>query len=314
MTDVVVIGEPLVEFAGDSALADGAPLRLGFSGDALNTAAAAAAAGAQTALLARVAADELGDALVSFAAGLGIDVSHVARVPAPQGAYLVRADATGDRQFCYLRRGSAGSTLQPADLSLLDQARPRAVLSSGITWAISDSAAATVRLAARMTADRGGLFVYDPNYRPRLTSAQAAAAAVRALMPMTSLVTPSCPVETVALLGTDDPRTAADTLLSLGATAAVITQGAQGVSVHDGTFREYPAVPAPLVVDQTGAGDCFTGTMTARLSLGDPLDRAVEAALAAAAAAVSATGALGHLRGEPPREIARATAERPLIC
>jgi 2-dehydro-3-deoxygluconokinase len=69
-----------------------------------------------------------------------------------------------------------------------------------------------------------------------------------------------------------------------------------------------------LVVDQTGAGDCFTGTMTARLSLGDPLDRAVEAALAAAAAAVSATGALGHLRGEPPREIARATAERPLIC
>jgi 2-dehydro-3-deoxygluconokinase len=296
MTDVVVIGEPRVEFAGEAVLADGVPLRLGFAGDALNAAAAAAAAGADTALVARVAADELGDALVRFAAGLGIDVSHVARVPAPQGAYVVRADAAGEREFTYLRQGSAGSTLQPADLSFLHEVRPAAVLSSGITWAISDSAAATVRLAARVTADRGGLFVYDPNHRPRLISPADAAGALHTLLPMTSVVTPSCPVETLALLGTADPRAAAHALLSLGADAAVVTLGASGVAVHDGAFRMHPAAPAPAVVDQTGAGDCFTGTMTARLSLGDSLDQAVEAALAAAAIAVSASGGLGHLR------------------
>lgn len=296
MTDVVVIGEPLVEFAGDAALADGVPLRLGFAGDALNAAAAAAAAGADTALLARVAADELGDALVGFAAGLGIDVSAVLQVPVPQGAYVVRADATGEREFTYLRRGSAGSTLHPQDLEFLDRARPRVVLTSGITWAISETAAATVRLAARSTADRGGLFVYDPNHRPRLISDDGAAAALRSLMPMTAVVTPSCPAETLALLGTADPRRAADALLALGAAAAVVTRGADGVAVHDGTFRLHPAVPASVVVDQTGAGDCFTGTMAARLSLGGSLDQSVDAGLAAAAIAVSAAGGLGHLR------------------
>ena len=44
--DVVVVGEILVELASDVALSDGAPLTLGVSGDALNSAAASAAAGA----------------------------------------------------------------------------------------------------------------------------------------------------------------------------------------------------------------------------------------------------------------------------
>ncbi|MFE5766669.1 hypothetical protein, partial [Streptomyces sp. NPDC056492] len=51
--DVLVLGEVLVEIHAGTALreaADGAPARISYSGDALNVAAAAAAAGARTAL------------------------------------------------------------------------------------------------------------------------------------------------------------------------------------------------------------------------------------------------------------------------
>ena len=46
--DVVVMGEILVEVATDVAFGHGVPAQLGISGDALNVAAAAAAAGART--------------------------------------------------------------------------------------------------------------------------------------------------------------------------------------------------------------------------------------------------------------------------
>ncbi|MBM0236552.1 hypothetical protein JNW88_04135 [Micromonospora sp. ATA32] len=69
--DVLVLGEVLVELTALEPLRDGTQLRLGFSGDALNAAAAAAAAGAHTCLLARVPDDELGDELVGRVARSG---------------------------------------------------------------------------------------------------------------------------------------------------------------------------------------------------------------------------------------------------
>lgn len=49
--------------------------------------------------------------------------------------------------------------------------------------------------------------------------------------------------------------------------------------------------PAP--VDATGAGDCLTGTTTARLALGDSLADAVAYGTAAASLSVSGRGGTG---------------------
>jgi 2-dehydro-3-deoxygluconokinase len=53
------------------------------------------------------------------------------------------------------------------------------------------------------------------------------------------------------------------------------------------------AVPAPAVVDQTGAGDAFAGTVTARLVLGDDLTTAARLAVAAASLVVGGRGGTG---------------------
>lgn len=288
--DVLVVGEILVEMVSTAPFAVGTRLTLGVSGDVVNAAAAAAAAGASVGVLARIADDELGDMIEERLGALGISTEHVRRVPGQQGAYLVHGDPTGGREFVYLRRGSAGSTLSPADVAEAGVESVGAVLTSGVTGALSGSAREAVLEAAR----RAPRFVYDPNYRPRLTSAAEAAGLLRALAPRASVVTPAAPGETGPLLSTGDAVGAARILRGLGAAAAVVTRGPDGVVVADDDgLRSLPAVPAPALVDQTGAGDSLTGTMTARLVLGDGLDEAVRLGTAAASLVLGGHGGTG---------------------
>lgn len=281
--DVAVIGEILIEITADEPFHGGQLVRFGISGDALNSAAAAAASGAHTALITRVGDDDLGKAIIARLAELGVDTSWIRLVPGQQGVYFSVADPSGSRQFSYARGGSAASTMTPADLAGLPA--PTVVLASGITGAISATAADTVRAAASV----GRAFVYDPNFRPRLTSAAAAAALLAELAPLAAVVTPSAPGESRALLGETDPAAAAAAVRRLGADSAAVTCGADGVLLDTSTKRLLvPAVPTSSVVDQTGAGDVFAGTMAGRLALGDSLEDAV--ALAAAAASLSTGG------------------------
>ncbi|EHK81112.1 sugar kinase, ribokinase, partial [Saccharomonospora azurea SZMC 14600] len=232
--DVLVLGEPLVELSTPEPFRDGAAMRLAFSGDALNAAAAAAAAGAHTALLARVPDDELGDALVARVEELGVDPGALVRVPGQHGVYFTHIDPEGRRQFAYARSGSAGSTLGPQDLTERLVAGAGVVLASGITAAVSASAAAAVVRAAEL-AER---FVYDPNFRSRLTSAEEAAAMLRRVAPRAALLTPSWPEEARSLLGLGEKATAQDAVVAareLGAAAVALTRGPAGVLVDTGT-------------------------------------------------------------------------------
>ncbi|WP_298988794.1 PfkB family carbohydrate kinase [uncultured Pseudokineococcus sp.] len=308
--DVVVLGEVLVEVSTALPAAAGVAAVLSFSGDALNAAAAAAAAGARTGLVARVPDDELGDALVDRVAALGVGTDLLRRVPGQHGVYLQHSDPAGERQFSYARAGSAGSTLDAEDLDDDVVAAAGVVLASGITAAVSASALAAVRRAAR-SARR---FVFDPNHRPRLTSAAAARAVLAELAPRAALVTPSWPGETGLLLDADDPRAAAAAVRALGAAAAAVTCGSRGVLVSgDGPDTWVPAVPAPALVDQTGAGDVLAGTTAARLAQGDDLVQAVRTGTAAASLALGGRGGTGLVASAADVRAHLATAGRPPV-
>lgn len=317
--DVVVLGEVLVELSTAGPLDDGSPVRLGFSGDALNAAAASAAAGATTGLLARVPDDELGDRILDRIVGLGVCPRLVRRVPGQHGVYLQRTDPGGKQGFFYARSGSAGSQLCPADLPRRTVERAGVVLAGGITCAISESAAATVLTVSRLARR----FVYDPNWRPALISAAGAAEWLRLLAPRASLVTPSWPGEASAVLAHVVPRAgrepvppgrgggsagppagrapgspeeAAAAVRALGASAVAVTCGADGVvlGTGEGTVR-IPACPTFDVVDQTGAGDVLAGTVCARWALGDGLHEAVRLGTAAAALSLRGAGGTGYV-------------------
>jgi 2-dehydro-3-deoxygluconokinase len=307
--DVVTLGEVLVEVATAEPFGHGIPATLGVSGDVLNLAAAAAAAGARVGLVAVLPDDELGHAIADRIAALGIATGLLRFRPGQQGMYLVHSDPRGEREFAYARAGSVGATLGPADLPDADLQDAGAVVAGGIACAISPATREAVLRAARLA----GRFVYDPNHRPRLVSAADAARTLAELAPYAWLVTPSHPGETSALLGVDSPAAAARRLRALGAENVAVTCGAEGVHLLGADVDAWvEAVPAPSVVDQTGAGDAYVGTLTARLVAGDDLLSAARLAGAAASLVVGGRGGTGHVPTLAETRAHLAAAGRPV--
>lgn len=299
--DVVVMGEILVEVATDVAFGHGVPAQLGISGDALNVAAAAAAAGARTGLLAVLTDDDLGQAIAARIRELGISDELLRFRTGQQGVYLVHSDPDGQREFSYARRGSVGSTLSPEDVNPAVFSAAKAVIAGGIACAVSATSRAAVLKASALSRR----FVFDPNFRPRLTSVEEATAVLAELAPRTFLVTPSFPGETSALLDCATPQEAAVKLRRLGAANVAVTCGAEGIQLEGELLSGEPggdrqsswvdAIPAPSVVDQTGAGDAFVGTLTARMVLGDNLAAAARFGAAAASLVVGGKGGTGFI-------------------
>ena len=97
------------------------------------------------------------------------------------------------------------------------------------------------------------------------------------------------------LSGVDDADAAATALLAAGATAVVVTRGAEGVLYRDADTRLTVAASPVAVVDTTGAGDVFCGVFVGLLAQG--LDRGAALARATAAASLSVTrqGALASI-------------------
>jgi 2-dehydro-3-deoxygluconokinase len=288
--DVVVMGEILLEVATEVPFGHGVPAQLGVSGDALNVAAAAAAAGARVGLLSVLPDDDLGAMIAARVGELGISGELLKFRTGQQGMYLVHSDPEGQREFSYARTGSVGSTLSPEDLDPAVFAAAGAVIAGGIACAISAASRDAVLKAATLSRR----FVFDPNFRPRLTSAPEAARILSELAPQTFLATPSFPGETTALLGASSPKEAAAKLRSLGTANVAVTCGAEGIHLEsDADSFWIPAIPAPSVVDQTGAGDAFVGTLTARFVLGDSLQEAARYGAAAASLVVGGKGGTG---------------------
>ena len=135
---------------------------------------------------------------------------------------------------------------------------------------------------------------------------------IAALLPKVTVFIPSRE-EVASWFGWDDPARAIGELGGLGQRATVIKMGSDGSLVHDartGRLTEVGLAPGP-VVDVTGAGDAFCGSLVAGLALGDDLVRAATRGAAGASLALGDFGALhGWLR---PDEAARRMVATPVM-
>jgi len=293
--DVVVLGEPMVERHRTTDGQQTAPDSV--SGDAFNAACAAALAGARVALLTVLGTDPSGDLILAELARRGVDASQVRRGEQHTGAYTVSPDAEGQPQFSYQRAGSAATTLSPAHLEqwgpVLDDTP--VLITSGVTAAISPTAAELVVATVTRVARAGGAPCYDVNYRPNLTDAGSARLALRAVAADCRLVKLASPGDSSPLLGIVDATAVAAALAAFTRAAVAVTRGDAPLLLTDGgQTTEHPAVRMPTPVDSTGAGDILLGTLAARLALGESL-------AAAAPLAVVAAGLSTRHRGGAPR-------------
>jgi len=104
--------------------------------------------------------------------------------------------------------------------------------------------------------------------------------------------------ELQCLLGYDDPERACAELIAEGVRAVVAHDGANGALVVTAAGPSARVAAADVVVvDETGAGDCFCGGLAAGLALGDDLLGATQRGAASAGAALGSSGSLRLIDG-----------------
>ena len=294
---IVSIGEPMIEF--NQTRSSEKNYLQGFGGDTSNMIIAAARSGARTAYITRVGDDEFGRLFLDLWKNEGVSTDGVIiDRQAPTGAYFVTHGPQG-HVFSYLRAGSAASRLRPEDLPDL---QPSFVHASGISMAISASAADTV-LAAFQKAK--GKIAFDSNLRLKLWPLERAREMIGAAAAMADYFFPSIE-DARQLSGKESPEANLEWAHGLGAKTVFLKLGADGVLISDGTKRERIPGIKVKAVDATGAGDCFCGATLARLAAGDSIWEAARYANAAAALATTGFGAVEPLpRPEAVRALLR---------
>lgn len=277
-------GETVIATPG--ALSDGGNQALG--GKGANQAVAAArfamAEGADPAatvrLIATVGEDAAGDTALGVLQDAGVDVSGVARTAdAPTGQAFIMNDAAGENII--IVTSGANTVTDPASCDGEESAD--VLLAQG---ELTPEHSAALHALAERT---GARFVL--NLAPVTTRDRALIAAADPLIVNET--------EAADVLGV--PRdTLLDELLDAFAAAverglavsAVVTLGDQGsLLVADGARTMVASPPVPEVVDTTGAGDAFCGTLAAALAEGETLADAARLASAAGSLAVRSRGA-----------------------
>jgi 2-dehydro-3-deoxygluconokinase len=290
--DVVSLGEPLYEFS--QIPGEDRKYLQGFGGDTSNASIAAARQGARVAYVTRLGDDEFGKQFLALWRAEGLDISGVGiDREAHTAVYFIHYGTQG-HEFSYLRSGSAASRMQPAHLPLDLIRSAKFFHTSAISQAISASACDAVFAAIEAARGGGAKFAYDSNLRLRLWPMARAKALITATIPLADYFLPSLD-DVKVLSGLNHPDAIVDWSHRLGACYVVLKLGADGALASDGARRERIPPHAVECVDATGAGDCFAGSLLARLASGDDFWSAVRYANAAAALTTTGYGAVAPL-------------------
>lgn len=298
---LVTFGEGLgvLRARESGSLAHSSDLLVGTGGAEGNVAIGVARLGGHAVWLGRVGDDGLGARVARELRAEGVTVIAPVEPAVPTGLLIKESPAPGRTRISYYRAGSAGSRITPEDLDALLLAPDDIVHVTGITPALSATAAATVLRALDLTEEAGATVSFDVNHRSRLWAVEDASEVYRRIAARADILFAGDDEARILAPGVgDDPADLAAALAELGPTEVLVKLGARGaVALVDGAIHEVAPVPVE-VVDTVGAGDAFVAGYLADRLAGEPL--AVRLATAARAGAFACTHA-GDWEGLPRR-------------
>jgi ribokinase len=247
-------------------------------GKGANQALASARAGAPTRLVGAVGRDAFADAALALLAPAGVDLTDIARVERATGCATIWVSDSGENLIVSVP--GANALADPASV-------PDVLLTRSSIISLQQELPADANDALMRRARRGGSRV------------MLNASPWRALLPDTLsridyLVINE--IEAAALASTYQWPPAPRELARRAASAVpsltiVVTLGSQGALAAHGSEIVHIEAPSVRVIDTTGAGDAFGGTLAAALDDHAPLDEALRRAVAAGSLACSAAGA-----------------------
>ncbi len=167
---VVTLGETMALFRPDAvgSLAQVNEFGLSIGGAESNVAIGVARLGGRAAWIGRVGADGLGARIVRELHAERLGVHAIVDDGARTGLMVKERRTPASTSVSYYRSGSAGSRLEPGDLDAELIRSARVLHVTGITPALSASAAAAVHAAVDLAVDAGVPVSFDLNHRATL--------------------------------------------------------------------------------------------------------------------------------------------------
>jgi ribokinase len=275
----LVVKSPRIPVSGETIL--GGDFLMVPGGKGANQAVAIARLGAHAIFVARLGDDVFGHKSLENLKKEKVDTRYVTLTPeAPSGVALITVDAAGNNAIVVAP--GANAKLTPDDVYRAQSE----IGSAGAVVAQLEVPLATVQCAAELAHHVGVTFVLNPAPAQKLPPA---------LLAMVTVLTPN-EIEAEILTGVKvvDPQSAcqaADRLLEAGLKAAIVTMGAKGFLLAQGSTREYVAAEQVNVVDTTAAGDAFTASLAVGVGQGHSLHDSAIFANRAAALCVTRMGA-----------------------
>jgi ribokinase len=284
--------------AGETVL--GRDFDQGPGGKGSNQAVQVARLGRPVEMIGAIGDDAYGEAALALYAEEGVGTKHLARTGARNtGIGFIVLDGSGANRI--VLDPGANETLGPDDVE-----RARRTIGAGavlLTQLEIPVAAAAAALACGRA--EGVCTILNPAPARPLPDGILAEA---------DLLTPNeAEARTLAGLPPDDPVSdvdAAARLLRAGAGTVVMTRGERGALVVTPEGSTAVGSPRVEVVDSTGAGDAFNGTLAATLAGGAELEAAVRRAVVAGALACTRLGVIPSLPDAARLEAFAAGAER----
>ena len=237
------------------------------AGAEVNVAVTLSRLGLKPAYFSRFGNDQLGSVMLADIQAQGVDVTIAKRVNSFTAAMVRNPGRTAPVEISYLRKGSAASTIEPEDILDLYISSSRWLHATGITCAISQSGAATVKHALTKAASLGVKSSFDLNLRRKLWSE---ADAKKTLQPLAENIEflIGGEDEYQVVFGSSDAKKVLIEANKRGCKIAVMTKGDQPIRYAIGGVYGEITPPKVVAVDPVGSGDAFTGGSIAGLLSG----------------------------------------------
>ena len=268
MTDVLCIGELLVEFVADT---NNVPLSRspGFikapGGAPANVAVALSRLGVKSGFMGKVGDDPFGLFLKDCLEADNVDTSTLYRAAGTRTTAVFTAVwDDGHKDLCFYRNPGADMMLRPDEIDESLFTNLRCFHFGSITF-IDEPSCSAQRKAIEFARRNEVMISYDPNYRPTLwPNAQLARQTIQDAYRYCHLAKVSDEEWSVAT-GCDDFEAGVKAVLDKGVELLVVSKGDKGAIATNGDYLiEVPAVEVD-VVETTGAGDGFLAAVISEL-------------------------------------------------
>ncbi len=264
--DVITLGETMMRFTppGVQRIDQAPHFELEVGGTESNTSVGLSRLGMKVAWLSRLPSNPLGKRIARTLAGQGVDTSHVVWSATDRlGLYFVEfGDGPRPTQVTYDRADSAMSRMQPDELpaAIFAPGRARHLHLTGITIAISKSAAATARRAMELAQAAGMTFSFDVNYRAKLWSPTESKVGCHPFAAAANIFfTPIRDAETIYGVSGDPDTALAQLQAQYPQATVILTLGAEGaIGAEPGKPAIHQSVFPAGTVGRIGGGDAFT--------------------------------------------------------